>query len=462
MTRAAIYARISRDEEGTRLGVARQEEDCHALAARHGYDVAGVYVDNDISASTLSKKARPQYEAMLRAAKAGEVDVILAYSNSRLTRRLLELEDLIQLHERHGTQIATVVSGQDDLSTADGRMVARIKASVDSAEAERTGERLRRAHQQRAQRGVAYHGKRPFGWAEDKRSIDPAEAALIREAARDLLHGVPLRTVAATWNAAGVATSRDGEWSHTTVRRLLQRPRLVGHVVHRGKVVTDAAGAPLRGDWEPVLDEPTFNALQELFRENSRGGGRRGARQYVLSGILRCGTCGARMSGTATRSAAGYAYTCAGGEPSTHSVTIVGPLTEEAVLAVAHARLSAETLPEVGPVPDPSPDLRSARIGEQIAELMGAYRAGQLSAGLVFPQVQHLEEERAQLAADAARRAVAGQRPAVAEPDQLLHLDADRQRAVLETLFDAVVIRPAAHRGEPWNPDRITYVWRAS
>src|SRR5690606_13244546 len=115
--RAAIYCRISRDAEQEGLGVARQEEDCRALVARHGWTlVEPPYVDNDISASTLSRKARPAYEAMLAAVRAGEVDVIVAYSNSRLTRRPLELEDLITVHDQHGAVIHTVVSGNDDLA----------------------------------------------------------------------------------------------------------------------------------------------------------------------------------------------------------------------------------------------------------------------------------------------------------------------------------------------------------
>ena len=132
----------------------------------------------------------------------------------------MELEDLIRLHEQHGTVFSTVVSGQDDLSTADGRMVARIKASVDAAEVERQSERIRRAHLQRAARGTTNHGGRPFGWADDKLALHPGEAPLVQKAARDLLDGVPLRRVAAAWNAAGVKTSRGGEWQHTELRHV--------------------------------------------------------------------------------------------------------------------------------------------------------------------------------------------------------------------------------------------------
>lgn len=456
--RAAVYCRISRDPEGLRAGVERQEEDCRKLAKHQGYDVVGVFTDNDISASTFSKKVRPQYAAMLNAARAGELDVIVAYSNSRLTRRLLELEDLIRLHEQHGTRIETVVSGQDDLSTADGRMVARIKASVDSAEAERTGERLRRAHLQRAQRGATNHGGRPFGWADDKLAPHPDEAELIRQAARDVINGVPLRTIAAAWNTAGVATSRDKAWTHTTVRRLLARPRLAGWRTHHDAIVRDAAGRPVRGEWEPILDQDTHDAVQAVFQRDGRGGGRRGARRYLLTGVLRCGTCGARMNGTATRT--GHAYTCSG-EPANHSVTITGPQTEAAVLALVRARLADETLPATPAAAATAPTAaRVEQIGQLLAELMGAYRAGQLSAAIVFPQVEALEAERAELEAERARTVAASAMPTVAGVEQLDALDLDRQRAVLETLFEAVVVQPAGRRGEPWTPERLTFVWR--
>lgn len=56
---AGVYARISSDPDGTRLGVERQVADCRDLAAAVGWPVAGVYVDNDVSA--FSGKTRPGY-----------------------------------------------------------------------------------------------------------------------------------------------------------------------------------------------------------------------------------------------------------------------------------------------------------------------------------------------------------------------------------------------------------------
>ena len=110
VTSAAIYVRISEDREGRELGVERQEQDCRDLADRNGWPAVDIYPDDDISASTRSRKRRPQYELLLADARAGRFDVVVAYTSGRLTRRPRELEDLIDLAERHGTRLVYVRS----------------------------------------------------------------------------------------------------------------------------------------------------------------------------------------------------------------------------------------------------------------------------------------------------------------------------------------------------------------
>src|SRR5689334_15070281 len=84
---AAVYCRISKDDDGDELGVKRQERDCRQLAERRGWTVAQVFADDDISASGYSKRARPGFDAMMTAVEAGTVDVIIAWDLDRVTRR---------------------------------------------------------------------------------------------------------------------------------------------------------------------------------------------------------------------------------------------------------------------------------------------------------------------------------------------------------------------------------------
>jgi site-specific DNA recombinase len=111
-TLAAIYSRISHDPEGRQAGVEWQEQDCRQMAAERGWTVLEpVYRENDTSASTRSRKRRPVFEQLLQDVEHGAVQVLLAYSTSRLTRRPLEYERLIELTSRTGLEIHTVVSG---------------------------------------------------------------------------------------------------------------------------------------------------------------------------------------------------------------------------------------------------------------------------------------------------------------------------------------------------------------
>jgi len=82
--RAAIYLRISQDRTGEELGVERQRQDCEGVAARRGWDVQRVYVDNDTSAK--GDKRRPAWEEMMTDVEAGRLDVIIGWTIDRTLR----------------------------------------------------------------------------------------------------------------------------------------------------------------------------------------------------------------------------------------------------------------------------------------------------------------------------------------------------------------------------------------
>jgi site-specific DNA recombinase len=141
---AGIYLRISDDREGRELGVTRQREDCTALAERLGASIYDVYNDNDRGASRYSKKPRKDYERLLADARAGKLNMIIAYTTGRLTRRPREHEDQIDLAQDFGVQFAYVRSPSFDLNTAAGRRIARTLAASDAGEPDDISERVER------------------------------------------------------------------------------------------------------------------------------------------------------------------------------------------------------------------------------------------------------------------------------------------------------------------------------
>lgn len=458
---AAIYCRISQDTEGLALGVARQEEDCRALAAREGLTVAEVFTDNDLGASSRSRKPRPAYARMIERADLGEFGALIAYSNSRLTRRAMEWETLIALAETRGVRILTVASGRADLNTADGRAVARTIAAWDAAEAERTAERVARKHLENARAGKPVGGSRPFGWEADKVTVRESEAKLIRKAAADVLDGVPVRAILTEWQTLGVRTPRGNEWSTQTLRHVLRSPRLAGWRVYRQGVALDAAGRPVRGQWAPILDQDTADrvaaALTPAAEKRARVP-RKGARRYLLTGLIRCGVCNGPMYGNRRDDTSHY-YQCHPITASDHHNSVSGVGTDNAITELVLARLATEDLD--APAPEWEGRARLDDIGASISQLMAAFVARQLSEAVVFPAVEELERERDALLLERRRWEADNTGPRVTRLDraQWDALTVDRRRAIVERLLDAVLIRPSSGRtGPKLDLDRIVPV----
>lgn len=312
--RAAVYVRISKDREGRELGVERQEQDCRKLAKRLDYEVT-LFKDNDVSASTLSTKVRPEFDDMMRRVEAGEFTAIVAYSNSRLTRRVVELSRLIDVARKTGVRVHTVVSGQHNLDTADGRATMLTIATWDQAEAERTSERIKRQKQQRAEAGQWHGGQAPFGYRTEDGTLvpEPSEVNLIEEAARRLLQDrEPLGSIVSDWNSprseddrAPKHSTRAGKhWRQANLRSLLMNRSLLGET----KV-------GVKG-WEPVLDQRTFDRLQALFNDPARkvthSPGVKSAKYTMGGGLAVCGKCGKPLVASMKRETMGRAQVTVG------------------------------------------------------------------------------------------------------------------------------------------------------
>jgi site-specific DNA recombinase len=460
--RAVIYTRISKDAEEKGQGVARQEEDCRALCQRNGWTVAEVYVENDISASTKARAARPLYAEMLARARAGEFGAIVAYSNSRLTRRPREFEDLIDLAERRGTVIHTVVSGNDDLATADGRMIARIKASVDVGEAERTSERCARAKMQAAEKGLYRGGPRPYGFEKDGVRMRAAEARVIRESISAVLSGRSLAALAKDLNDRGLPTSTGRPWTYNRLRDVLIRPRHAGKL---SKGRADRGEAEIVGDavWDPIVDEETWRAVYALLIDPARRSPRGNATVWLGAGIYRCGRCGSVMRSTATGNTASrpggrrHHYRCT----ASNHLTVAAVKTDEWVRTVVADLVRDPAM--VATMVAPDPDLaahRERRIA--LTERMADFERGLYEGNLHHSEFRRLTDRlTAELAEVDEKITASVQRstsvPVLAAADPgaaFLAAPVDVQRAVLRSVLTVEVL-PAPERGKPWSSARL-------
>lgn len=361
--RAAVYVRISMDREGAGLGVARQEQDCRALAERRGWSVTEVYADNDVSAT--SAKPRPEWQRLLADVRAGHVDAIVGWHIDRLTRKPRELEDVIDLHDKHGLKLATV-TGEVDLATPTGQMVARILASAARHEVAHKSERQRRQRLQAAQAGKPHvSGFRPFGYLSDFVTPHPVEAPLVADAARRVLAGESLLSVTRSLNEAGATTTTGKPWTYTALRQVLKSARISGRRETGLDKATKTGEIVAVDCWPAIVSPEASDRLRTMLTSRKRGAGST-TRKHLLSGVLTCGRCGASMA-AANRSggrnvAADLMYRCnpvargTNGEGGCGRMTVTRANADHNVIAMVLAAIDSPDLadrlrarPEVDP-----------------------------------------------------------------------------------------------------------------
>src|SRR5207248_580335 len=116
----------------------------------------------------------------------------------------------------------------------------------------------------------------------------------IKVAARKILAGDSLRSVARELNAAGARTSQGKPWIASGLRNLLMTARIAGLREHHGELVMQD-GEPVKAAWPAVITPAQSQRLRALLSDPARRSLNRGtARSYLLTGFVHCGrkTCG--------------------------------------------------------------------------------------------------------------------------------------------------------------------------
>jgi DNA invertase Pin-like site-specific DNA recombinase len=457
---AAVYVRISRDRIGAGLGVERQEKDCRELAARPDWTVVETYSDNDISA--YSGKRRPAYDRMLADIEAGRVQAVIAWHTDRLHRSPVELERYIDVCQRRGVETHTVKSGELDLTTASGRMVARMLGAAARHESEQKSERLRRQRRQAQAEGRWNGGRRPFGYGADGVTVHPIEGPAITDATRRILAGDSLRGIARDWNDRGLLTATGTPWNASKLAQMLTRPRNAGLVGNRhigrrdSRIVGDAT-------WPAVVDRDSFTAIVGLLSDPSRRTHRGVSRRLVGSGIYFCGGCGERMRSGGQGAHGQDRYMCASAKACTRRVAEPIDDLVRAIIAGVLRRDGVKLLPppavELTPMRDRLGVLRAR--AEELAAMFGA---GELTGAEFRAAKARNDSDFAGLEAEIGRLSAGSVLAGIADADDagrtFLAADVDRQRAVIDALVE-VTVMPIGQGRHGFDPHSVEIEWRA-
>ncbi|MFL6137478.1 MAG: recombinase family protein [Frankiaceae bacterium] len=462
MRAAALYARISSDQEGSGLGVKRQLEDCRRLADSLGWQVAEEYVDNDLSA--YSGKRRPAYERMLADLAEGRRDAVVVYHIDRLTRRPIELEQFVAIVDAARVRHVRFVSGDLDIGNGDGLMMARILAAMAANESATKSRRVRRKLEQVAAQGRPHGGSlRPFGYDDDRVTIRHDEAEVVRQLAARFIAGESLRSLATWLDEQGVKTVAGGTWRTPTLRTMLASPRIAGLRQHRGQVVGKAM-------WEPIINEQDRDRIVGRLDQQATSG-RRAPRNYLLTGLLRCGRCGNRLYSSARETTRRYVCSAGPDHGGCGRLSVIASPVEDLIADAVLYRLDTPDLARAL-AGRAAGNADAAALAEQITadkaqlhELAEAYGTKQITMRDWLTAKRPIEdriadlERRLRRATDTtALEGLPGTGAELRERWDDLRLT--RQHAIVAAIVDHAVIGPGRPGARGLDPSRVQPVWR--
>lgn len=473
--RAAIYARISRDDENERLGVERQKEDLRREAERRHARVVAVLEDNDISGE--GKVERPSFDRLVDLIQNSEVDLVLATDLDRLTRGFAPY---VRFYTACMDAKITVawLGGQANFATGEGLLELEIRASFAHEELRKIRSRAKRKHLELAEKGKDVGGGRAFGYDDDRKTIRPAEAELVREAADRVLAGASLRSVAVDWTRRGIPTVQQASngWSVHVVRRLLLAARISGRR-DRGTIegVRLVVGKdPVTAEWPGIITVEKSDALRRMLTNPARR--RNGhARSYLLTGGLAvCGVvqpdgtvCGhtlvARPRGDHRR-----CYVCASG-PGFFGCGKIRRLADPVEALVVEAVLRRV---DGGALAKAMTSKHDAQLANELVAVEGRLEelARQWAKGEITQPERAAAREVLVARQAAINKKLDGARTAAgldglpvdarlraAWPSLELH----RQRAVIQALVEKVTVRSARKGLNKFDPKLIDVRWKA-
>lgn len=347
MRMAAIYARVSSEQQREENTIASQTASLIDFAQSHDLEVPKewVFEDEGYSGATLE---RPGLERVRDLAAEGQIQVVLAYSPDRLSRKYAYQILLIEEFARQGVETLFVKSPQG--VSAEDQLLVQFQGMIAEYERAQILERSRRGKRHRAHAGeVSVMSGAPYGYRYLRKTdeapaaylIDESEARVVRRI-YDMytVEGLSMCGITRRLNSDGVPTRKAARWERSVVWAVLRNPAYRGlacfgktRISARTRVMrpqrrrgvtmssSTASHERPREEWigipvPPLVTEESFARAQELLQQNKIRSRRRTIAPSVVQGLVSCAKCGYALSRTSTQTSARkiHYYKCIGSD----------------------------------------------------------------------------------------------------------------------------------------------------
>src|ERR1700724_3312309 len=188
MKMAAIYARVSSEQQREEHTIASQTAALIEFAQAHDLEVPKewVFEDEGYSGATLE---RPGLERVRDLAAEGQIQVVLAYSPDRLSRKYAYQILLMEELARQGVETLFVRAPQGD--SAEDQLLVQFQGMIAEYERAQILERSRRGKRHRAHSGeISVRSGAPYGYRYIRKTDEEPAAYTVYEAAAGVVRRI--------------------------------------------------------------------------------------------------------------------------------------------------------------------------------------------------------------------------------------------------------------------------------
>jgi DNA invertase Pin-like site-specific DNA recombinase len=334
--KAAIYVRLSEeDRDKKRRGndsesIQNQKKLLLQYALEQGFEVVGIYSDDDYKGSDRS---RPAWNRLLNDAAGRKFTVILSKTQARFTREIEASEKYLHgLFPQWGIRFIGVADNADTANKGN-KKARQINGLVNEWYLEDMSDSIKAVFDAKRKEGLHIGSFALYGYKKDPESkgrllVDDEAAAIVREIFRLFADGMGKDAIARRLNARGVPNPTEYKrltgikyktptrtlgtvWKYFAISNLLANEMYIGHMIQgRYGSVSYKTGVNKprpKAEWyrvedthPPIVDRELWNRVQERLRLKARpfGNGALG----LFAGKVFCTHCGYAMRTQVNRS----------------------------------------------------------------------------------------------------------------------------------------------------------------
>jgi site-specific DNA recombinase len=456
--RAAIYARVSTEEQKEGQTIDSQIAELERFAASQGWPVIDIYKDEGWSGALL---ARPQLDRLRDDASKGVFHSVLINDVDRMARDVSHLGVVKRDLERHGVQVIFRKLPAEKSPTHN--LMVNILGSFAEFEREMIADRTRRGRRHKIEVRQQYLGSNTaYGYRyipKDKAAAKEGYLEVVAEEAAVVKQmfdwvekeGLSAQKVTERLSELHVPPRKGGKrWGKSSVLRILRCEMYAG-VWHYNKQMGCEPASPTHNDryrkslksstrrrakseWIPlilpdqlkIIARDQWQRVQAQLDRNLAFSTRNAKHEYLLRGLVRCGGCGATYVGDPNHGA--FYYRCyrrckrfptireslldAAVWGAIEGVILKpGIIKEQLGMRYDQQRTSAEKMHTE------TTEIEQALEQVQVEEdrILEAYRKGVLSAALLGRELEQINRRRSAL--QARKLSVGNQAEAISLPD---------------------------------------------